>query len=176
MMGDLILDVLRLHTFKLERSKNPTFVMTDLTGILLKCIEDLQPIATKKNISFDSNIEPVQTKCIPLQVQMLLNNLLSNAINYSHPEGKIVVSCSNELQSGCPVVTISDNGIGIDAEKLPHIFDEFFRTKEAMKHNRASTGIGLAIVKHVAQSHNIRISVESEQNLGTTFTLYFPPG
>lgn len=171
-MGELILDTLKLNTIKTEASANSAFVEVDLKDVLIKCIEDLQSTTMRKNITLKTDLVSVTTKCLPLQIQMLFNNLLSNAINYSHPSG--VVSVSLSVQSSGPVVQISDEGIGIDTEKIPHIFDEFFRTKEAVKHNRQSTGIGLAIVKQVAQKHHIKVAIESSHGQGTTFTLTFP--
>jgi signal transduction histidine kinase len=71
-------------------------------------------------------------------------------------------------------VTICDQGIGIPAEKLPRIFKEHYRTKEAVQHNKESSGLGLSIVKQVAQMYKIRIRVESSPGSGTKFELRFP--
>ena len=71
-------------------------------------------------------------------------------------------------------MTISDQGIGIPAEKLPRIFEEHYRTKEAVQHNKESSGLGLSIVKQVAQIYKIRIRVESRSGYGTKFELRFP--
>jgi signal transduction histidine kinase len=73
-----------------------------------------------------------------------------------------------------PVVTVEDEGIGIPQEKLPRIFDEYYRTEEAIRHNKDSTGLGLAIVRHVAVNQAIRVRVESAPGRGTRFTLRFP--
>jgi signal transduction histidine kinase len=71
---------------------------------------------------------------------------------------------------------VEDEGIGIPAEKLPRIFDDYYRTEEAVRHNKDSTGLGLAIVRHVATSHRIRVRVESAPGRGTAVTLRFPTG
>jgi two-component system phosphate regulon sensor histidine kinase PhoR len=106
-------------------------------------------------------------------LKMLFVNLLSNAVNYSHRNGQVGIRCFQGPDSE-PVVTISDNGIGIPAEKLHRIFDEHYRTKEAVQHNKESSGLGLAIVKHVAELNKIRIRVESCPTFGTKFELTFP--
>lgn len=106
---------------------------------------------------------------------MLFSNLLSNAIVYSHPGGRVEVQCARPADGG-PVVTIEDHGIGIPQHKLARIFDAYYRTDEAVRHYQESTGLGLAIVRHVAESHGIRIRVESEPGVGTKFTLWFRPG
>ena len=72
------------------------------------------------------------------------------------------------------VVVIEDEGIGIEEDKLPKIFDAYYRTDEAVQHNQASTGLGLTIVRHVAQANSINISVESAVNRGTRFTVRVP--
>ena len=69
---------------------------------------------------------------------------------------------------------MADKGIGIPPEKLSHIFEDYFRTKEAINHNCASTGIGLAIVKKVAGTYAIRLTFSSEPGKGTTVTAWFP--
>jgi signal transduction histidine kinase len=74
------------------------------------------------------------------------------------------------------VVAVADRGIGIPADKLPHIFEDYYRTDEAVRHNKQSSGLGLAIVRHVAQEHGIRIRVESRPGVGTTFYLRLAPG
>jgi two-component system phosphate regulon sensor histidine kinase PhoR len=71
------------------------------------------------------------------------------------------------------VVTVEDHGIGIPADKLPLIFDEYYRTDEAAQHNKDSSGLGLAIVRHVARSHGIGVRVQSRPGAGTLFTLTF---
>ena len=71
------------------------------------------------------------------------------------------------------VITIEDEGLGIPEDKLPNIFDEYYRTDEAVVHNKGSSGLGLTIVKNVAQIHDIKIKVESRPSSGTKFTLRF---
>ena len=70
-------------------------------------------------------------------------------------------------------VLVGDHGIGIPDEALPRIFDEYFRTKEALRVNPRSTGLGLAIVKHIMDAHHGKVEVESEIGKGSKFTLWF---
>ncbi len=105
---------------------------------------------------------------------MLFSNLLSNAILYSHEGGAVKVRCEPRKDGGAQVI-IEDNGIGIEADKLPRIFEEYYRTDRAAQFNRSSSGLGLAIVRHIALTHGVRIRVESEPDRGTTFILDFPP-
>jgi two-component system sensor histidine kinase VicK len=104
---------------------------------------------------------------------MLFDNLLTNAVHYSHDGGAVEVTCRRQAE-GVAQVVIRDHGIGIPAEKLPHIFEEFYRTREAARHNKASTGLGLAIVRDVARMGGIQVQVESGLSRGTRVTLTIP--
>ena len=104
---------------------------------------------------------------------MLLDNLLSNAVSYSHEGGSIYVECDRPAGAG-PTVTIEDHGIGIPEHKLPLIFNEYYRTDEAARFNKESTGLGLTIVKHIAQQYGIDLCVESRVDEGTKFVLQIP--
>jgi signal transduction histidine kinase len=71
-------------------------------------------------------------------------------------------------------VAVRDNGIGIMPDKLPRIFDDYYRTAEAARHNHSSTGLGLAIVRQTAMAGGIGVHVESAPGRGTVFSLSFP--
>ncbi len=144
-----------------------------LTDLLLWCISQVNPIAQDRGIIFKTDIRPVALMGTEDHFKMLFVNLLSNAVIYSHKNGQVHICCFRGPNSE-PVVTIADNGIGIPAEKLPRIFEEHYRTKEAVQHNPESSGLGLAIVKYVAEIYRIRIRVESSPGLGTKFELKFP--
>jgi signal transduction histidine kinase len=107
------------------------------------------------------------------QVRVLFSNVLANAVNYSFRNGQVQVACGEQPGGGARVV-IRDHGIGIEPDKLPLIFAEYYRTDRAAQHNASSSGLGLAIVRHVAQTHRIHITVESEVDKGTEFRLEFP--
>jgi signal transduction histidine kinase len=144
-----------------------------LTDLLLWCISQVNPIAQDRGIIFKTDIRPVALMGTEDHFKMLFVNLLSNAVIYSHKNGQVHICCFQGPNSE-PVVTIADNGIGIPAEKLPRIFEEHYRTKEAVQHNPESSGLGLAIVKYVAEIYRIRIRVESRPGFGTKFELKFP--
>jgi signal transduction histidine kinase len=71
-------------------------------------------------------------------------------------------------------VEVEDDGIGIAEQKLPHVFEEYYRTDEAVRHYKESTGLGLAIVRQVAERHGVRLRVASTPGQGTRFTVWFP--
>ncbi len=102
----------------------------------------------------------------------LLENLLSNAIKYSRPGGTVSVSLA---RTGDRVVlAVADQGIGIPPEDKARIFDEFYRATNAKESGKEGTGLGLTIVKAIADAHGAQVAVESEQGRGTTFRVSFP--
>ena len=143
------------------------------SDLLLSCMSQVDPIAHEHGVTFKTDIRPVALVGAEDHFKMLLINLLSNAVVYSHKNGLVHIGCRGE-PNGEAVITIADNGIGIAQDKLPHIFEEHYRTKEAVQHNKESSGLGLAIVKHVAEMYRIRIRVQSRLGSGTQFELTFP--
>lgn len=176
-MGEMILDVLKLEKIK-NFSKNEAdvkFTIVNTSQLLQKSINDLKIVAKRKDVALIAKIEPdLMFECNDVQIEMLFNNILSNAINYSHKNQTVTITFPAHHDKCKFALSISDMGIGIPEDKIPHIFDEYYRTKEALKHNRSSTGIGLSIVKNIARTHNIGIEIKSEFKAGTTFTILFP--
>ncbi|MED3478005.1 HAMP domain-containing sensor histidine kinase [Bacillus thuringiensis] len=130
----------------------------------------LQSMISDKNILIDWNA-PREIVVIhdKLWMQEALLNLLKNAIEHSKPGGKIMIQAKNS-----PIYTelvIQDFGEGISAEELPHIFERFYKSSSSKKHG--STGIGLALVKAIIEAHHALITVESEKNAYTKFTIIF---
>jgi signal transduction histidine kinase len=97
--------------------------------------------------------------------------LLDNAIKYTPSEGRIEVAFTRNGQ--CALLTVSDNGIGIPAPLLPHVFDRFFRV-DASRGEQEGTGLGLAIAKWIAEAHRATITARSAERAGTTFEVSFP--
>ena len=113
-----------------------------------------------------------------MKISRVFENLISNAINYTEGEARIVVrawrSNGNMALSEQQVhISVSDNGIGIPAEEVGKIFDRFYRAKNSGI-NIKGTGLGLAIVKLICDRHNAKIMVTSEIGKGTTFEIIMP--
>ena len=145
----------------------------DLVEIIKWCKAQVKPMAEKRKIIFEEDMETTHVIAVEDHMKMLFMNLLSNAIIYSHERGRVRVQCKPSNEVG-PVVTIEDQGIGIPNDKLPKIFDEYYRTDEGVRHNKSSTGLGLAIVHHVAQTHNLLVRVASMPGKGTKVKVRFP--
>ncbi len=170
-----IQEMLQLANLQSGSGQIPHWETVDLGRLVDAAVAQQRPLAEERAVTIISRVESASIYGVADHLNMMLSNLLSNAVNYSSEGGRVEVEC-RPARDGGAVVSIRDHGIGIKAEKLPHIFEEFYRTDEAVRHNRESTGLGLAIVQQVAQSHGIRVRVESAPGAGTTFRLEFPPG
>ena len=160
----------------------------DAADVLRWCIAQIQPTADARAIAIEEDVRPAPTEGVEDHLKMLFTNLLANAVSYSERGGRVRVECapppspvhggrppaSGGQGGGGPQVAIEDHGIGIAREKLPRIFDPYYRTTEAVQHNKESTGLGLAIAREVAEANAIRIRIESAPHVGTRFTLTLP--
>jgi len=106
------------------------------------------------------------------RIHQVIKNLLSNAIKYSPAGGPV------EMETGVEgkylTIAVTDHGIGIPADELPHIFERFRRVENKELSGIAGTGLGLAIVKHLVELHGGKITVHSEPDQGSTFTVHIP--
>lgn len=171
-LSSQIKEMLQLANLRSTVAANAERVQVDLAELSQRVVDGLTAAAAARSVTIHTTLEPVQVTGVPDHLHMLLTNILSNAIAYSFEGGEVRYRCGEN--NGNAEVVISDNGIGIAAEHLPRIFEEYFRTNAAVQHNRLSTGLGLAIARQVAESHGLTIRVASEQGRGTTFTIQFP--
>jgi len=125
-----------------------------------------------RNLEISTQIlQPVQLVSDPTRVRIILNNLISNAIKYrSFSKEKSQIDIYAEVTNEEAVIRIRDNGEGIEESKLPHIFDMFYRATERSE----GSGLGLYIVKKVADKLDATIDVESVELEGTTFSVTIP--
>jgi signal transduction histidine kinase len=173
-LADEIQEMLQLANLTSMSQHPPEVAELDLAETLRWCIEQALPLAENRRVTVEANLAPARTLCVVDHVRMLLSNLIVNAVTYSTDGGRVGVRCHTEADMA-PLVVIADEGIGIPAKKLPRIFEEHYRTNEAVRHNKESSGLGLAIVARVARLHDIRLTVKSQPAQGTTFQLRFPP-
>ncbi|MBK5225641.1 MAG: GHKL domain-containing protein [Thermoleophilia bacterium] len=138
-----------------------------------RVLEKLEPLARQFEVSIDTRIQPDLS--LPLSERMagtLLSNLLENAIKYSGRGSHVELSAEKE---GRQVrIVIRDDGIGIDAEHLPHIFERFYRVDKSRSRRLGGTGLGLSIVKHVVESAGGEVRANSREGFGTEMTILLP--
>lgn len=108
----------------------------------------------------------------PDRLRQLFVNLLENAIKYTPNGGQVKIDLDNE--NGWVRVSVSDTGLGISKEDVPHLFDRFYRADKARTRAAGGTGLGLAIAKTMVEAHGGKITVESEVGKGSRFTVWLP--
>ena len=136
-------------------------------------VEQLEPLADQRGISLI--LEPGPETTIEADESLLLQlllNLLDNAIKYTPATGTVQVSWAVKGESA--FVTVSDSGIGIDAEHLPHVFERFYRVDKARSRSEGGTGLGLAISRWIVEAHGGEIDVASTPGHGTSLTVRLP--
>jgi len=135
--------------------------------------ESIGALAMEKNITLNQEDvpQPVVISADQKQIERVLLNLISNAIKYT-PEGG-TVNIETGMKGRHAYVEIKDNGYGIPEDELPHIFDRFRRVK-GHQSKAVGTGLGLAIVKSLVEAHDGEISVTSQVDVGSTFTIRLP--
>src|SRR5262249_22854332 len=107
----------------------------------------------------------------PRRLHQVFTNLIENAIKYTPDGGKITIKL--DKMAGQAMATISDTGIGIPADEIPHVFEKFYRVGEVAS-SYEGTGLGLSIVKSVVETYNGRVWVESKVGEGSSFTIVLP--
>jgi signal transduction histidine kinase len=144
-----------------------------LDEILLKVAEIQELTAKQKSITLDiKKAEPAKIKGEEILLERMVANIIDNAIRYTHPGGKVEVSL--DKKDGSSTLIVQDTGIGIPEELLPQIFDRFYVVDKSRFKETGGLGLGLSIVKQVADCHGGKIQVESEVNKGTSFFVRFP--
>jgi two-component system NtrC family sensor kinase len=141
--------------------------------LLRFALEGIQKQAAEKNLSLTvdlpESLPPFSAN--PVQLREMIDNLLSNALKYTLPGGKVLARAG--IAQKQLILQVQDSGIGIPSLDLPYIFDKFYRASNSSV-EYTGTGLGLAIVKSIVENHNGRIWVESTVGQGTTFTVVLP--
>ncbi|MGI6704722.1 MAG: ATP-binding protein [Clostridia bacterium] len=124
------------------------------------------------SIQFDTDMEELIIACDPDQIERVILNLLSNAIKFTPSGGSIFVT----IHDGGDWVQISvkDTGIGIPKEEQPFIFERFKQVNQSLSRNHTGSGIGLSLIKSIVEMHQGQITLSSEVNRGSTFTVELP--
>jgi signal transduction histidine kinase len=169
---DLVNDLLnlsRLKDAKLELKRQEVSLQKVLDEVLSLHAPDAQQKRIALNVTREE-CPPVLAD--PGHIKQLWTNLISNAIKYTPEGGKVRVHLRAE--DGIIVGDVEDTGIGIPAEDMPRLFEEFFRTEKAKAFAQYGTGLGLSIVRQIVTECGGDISVESEVGKGTRFTFRLP--
>ncbi|HJV52713.1 MAG TPA: PAS domain-containing protein [Noviherbaspirillum sp.] len=166
-----LLDVTRMMSGKLRLVRQPLALLP----LLEAALESVRPIAAAKNIaiSCDYHIDNEQIEGDSDRVQQIFWNLLSNAVKFTPQNGQVWLSAGRAGGELC--VTVRDNGVGISAEFLPHLFDRFSQEDTSSTRDHSGLGLGLFLVRHLVELHGGRVSAESAgEGRGTLFSVSFP--
>lgn len=168
-MAKMIDQLLMLARYESSRM-NPHIETVALSPHIDRLIERMLPSATTKDIAITSDqTENIWISADPGMLDMILDNILSNAIKYSPNNSTITVTVKRKANT--IVCSISNQGAGIPEEKLNAIFERFYRVDESRNSGTGGFGLGLSIVKKLADLQHIEVTVTSETRGGTTFTL-----
>ena len=166
-MVQQLLDLRKLDIQNIE----PKPKRSDIVQCIQQTTSSFSDIAQKHNLSlyFQASHSKIETEFDSDIIQKILNNLLSNAIKYTEPYGKIhvrVILDNHQLQ-----LSVLDTGIGIPGSQINQIFQRFYRASNYSSTQASGTGIGLAITRELTELLNGTIEVESEENVGSKFTV-----
>jgi signal transduction histidine kinase len=149
----------------------------DLIHLVRETIAHFDLLAREQKIQFASEFEqPFPNPCLDEdRMRQVLHNLLANAFRYTPAGGKVTILVKQSPQEHAVEITVTDTGVGIAAERLPHIFDRFFRAEETTGCDLTGSGLGLAIVKALVEAQGGQVQAESAgRDRGSTFRIIFP--
>lgn len=163
-----------LSLVKMDK-KNPNINITqvNVNELIESVFKRLLPLAKSKKVDliFES-VRQVTAELDEIKFSLALSNLIENGIKYNHEEGYVKVSLDADYQNF--IITVSDSGIGIPDEDQKSIFERFYRVDKSHSREIGGTGLGLSICKSAILLHKGTISVESKEDIGTTFTVKVP--
>ncbi len=168
-----------LDLSKIESKALPVNILRgEIIGYLSYIFQSFKSLADNKNIrlTIRTDIEQLQMDFDPQKIMQILSNLVSNAIKYTMEGGSIEMTIERQQVNTKDELTIKvkDNGVGISADKLSHIFDRFYQVDNPITGKSKGTGIGLALTKELVSILNGKIEVQSTESLGTEFTIVLP--
>jgi heavy metal sensor kinase len=147
-------------------------VAFDLAERVADCVELLRPLAGRRGITVRSDLAPAPCAGDPEQIDQVITNLITNAIEHNSEGGEIRIA--TQARPAGATLAVADRGPGIAADQLPRVFDRFYRTDASRSRASGGVGLGLAIAKAIVEAHGGTIRAESEPGRGAVFTASFP--
>jgi two-component system phosphate regulon sensor histidine kinase PhoR len=158
----------RIETGRAKLSLTPL----NLNLLVKEVVAQMNSLARKQQITISTAL----AKDLPVveadeeRIRQTLINLVHNAIKFNHPGGRVAISTGADSESA--IVNVTDTGIGISGEDLPHVFERFYKADKAR--SKDGSGLGLAIAKHTVEAHGGNIRAQSEEGKGSTFSFSLP--
>jgi signal transduction histidine kinase len=171
-MRNLIMDLLDFTKIRLER-REERIQSVDLAALATGSIATVRPYAIQMEVSIDMDVRSdAVISADPDDMEIIFNNLISNAVKYNKTGGKVVITIDSTPSD--VIVVFSDTGIGINKTDTENLFTEFVRIRNEKTKNISGSGLGLSIVKKVIELYHGSIKVESTVGTGSTFTVQLP--
>ena len=171
-MRSLILDLLDLTRVESGKAKR-NITDVDLVTIAGTAMDTMRPYAIQRDVRMNLHHEgPVMIKADAEEMEIIFNNLISNAIKYNKDGG--TVDSTLQLADGCLEIKVVDSGIGMSTTEIDKIFDDFVRIKNDKTKNITGSGLGLSIVKKLIDNYAGKIDVTSIPDQGSTFIVRLP--
>lgn len=156
-----------------KKSMDLNIEQVDVNALIESVFKRLLPIAQKSKVDLIfETVRQVTAELDEVKFTLAITNLIENGIKYNHEEGYVKVNLDADYQNF--TVTVSDSGIGIPEEDQKNIFERFYRVDKSHSREIGGTGLGLSITKSAILMHRGSIKVESEEDIGTTFTIKVP--
>jgi PAS domain S-box-containing protein len=178
-LGEDILQLSRIYAGRVEAEMEQRLIhLTELTEV---AVSRHQSLARERKVTLEHGpAQPGPVAAVATeQMMQVLTNLVEDAIRYTPEGGRVIVTTGQEERHGrvWATVAISDTGKGIPSEDMPHIFDRLFREGDEEPRSRRvrETGLRLMVVKEIAGLHGGEVTVESQEGVGSTFTIWLPP-
>ncbi len=173
-MRNLILDLLditRIESGKKKRKMEPVL----LCELAQQCIDAFQPLAIQKDVDVYLNCsEKARVTVDRQEMEIILNNLISNAIKYNKQGGRVDVNLKLKRKNDTMLIEVQDTGIGMENEDIKSLFEDFVRIKSEQTKHITGTGLGLSIVKKLLELYGADIKVDSKPGEGSCFTVQLP--
>jgi two-component system phosphate regulon sensor histidine kinase PhoR len=172
-LQDLILDMLTLARIESGQAQLD-LADVSVARVVRRCVADYEPQAVARELVLENLVDDagVRVHADEEALRQILSNLIDNAVKYTPPGGRVSIRCR---PNGRMVdIEVADTGVGIAAEHHARLFERFYRVDKARSRELGGTGLGLAIVKHLCQAMGGGVSVTSQVQKGTTFSVQLP--
>ena len=171
-MRNLIMDLLDFTKIRLER-KEEKIQEVNLSEVASAAMVTVQPYAIQMDVNINIDVRSdVIIMADPDDMEIVFNNLISNAVKYNKVGGKAEITIDSSDNEA--IIIVSDTGIGITKNDTENLFTEFVRIKNEKTRNISGSGLGLSIVKKVVELYHGTINVDSTPDVGTVFTIRLP--
>lgn len=171
-MARLIDDLLSLSRVEMRAHQTPSDRL-DLGALTQQIADGLKPLAAERGVTLDLDLaSAIHVQGDRDELLRAIENLIENAIKYGASGGRVLIHLETQRQDA--VLSVQDFGPGIAPEHLPRLTERFYRVDIGESRDKGGTGLGLALVKHIAAHHRGRLLIESRQGEGATFRLVLP--